>query len=530
MKVLHVSDADAWTGGCGQMLALAAGLAGKGWESLVCCRPGSSLAKAGEEAGLKVFRTGLRQDYDVVSAWQLAGFISREGVDVLHAHHSRSHGVCLLAQFFLQARGLVRPVLVVSRRVSFKPSSNPFSLFKYQSGFNDAFAAVAAAVRDVLIANGVPAERVAVIHSGVDAERFSPKPPDPEVRRSLAIPEGTPAVGKVANYSAWKGQTCFLEAASLLVREGRKAHFILVGRDTDGPEMKAEVSRLGLEGRVTLAGFRKDMPEVLACLDVSVNAAVGGEGLSGTVRESMAMGVPAVASDVAGNREIFGQDAERFLFPPGDAAALAERLGWALDHGPEARSMARALGERVRSEFSVQATLEKTEKLYLSLVEGCVRPKAEPVRSSLLTALKALVLATFQAGLLLGLVLAGVGVAGPETPEKLGLAAAAACVLVPQLLGLGAARWLALPFWPFLAAVLAAPLAAFIAALSAEPKLFMEVVTSDGGMSPILFPDPSWKWTALFWLAGAAVGGASGWVLGLVWRRWPAGPMTRPRH
>ncbi|MBI5883802.1 MAG: glycosyltransferase [Elusimicrobia bacterium] len=529
MKVLHVSDADDWTGGCGQMMALAQGLAERGWESSVACRPGSALAKASDEAKIPAFKTGLRQDYDLHSAWQLAGFLSREGVDVLHAHHSRSHGVCLLAQAILQARGLRRPVLVVSRRVSFKPSSNPFSLLKYRAPFNDAFAAVAGAVRDVLVANGVPSERVVVIHSGVDADRFAPRPSDPEVRRSLGLPEGCPAVGKVANYSAWKGQACFLEAASLLVREGRKVHFVLVGRDTDGPEMRREVGRLGLEGRVTLAGFRKDMPEVLACLSVSVNAAVGGEGLSGTVRESLAMGIPALASDVAGNREILGSETAKFLFPAGDAEALAERLRWTLDHRDEARAAGRVLGERVRAEFSAAATVDKTEKLYRTLVDGRSESGGAEVRSGILASmLKALILATAHAGLLLALVLGGMGLSDPDQGGKFGLATAAAFVLIPQLLGLAAGRWLALPLWAALAGVLAPPLAALAAALSVEPKLFMEVVASDGGGRHIFFPDPAWKWAALLWAVVAGAACAAGWVMGLLWRRWPSQPLTKP--
>ncbi|MFA6316807.1 MAG: glycosyltransferase [Elusimicrobiota bacterium] len=528
MKVLHVSDADDWTGGCGQMMALASGLAGRGWDSLVACRPGSGLEAAAGAAGLRVFRIGLRQDYDVFSAWQLAEFLSREGVDVLHAHHSRSHGVCLLAQFLLAARGLPRPVLVVSRRVSFKPSRNPFSLLKYQAPFNDAFAAVAGAVADVLTANGVPRERVAVIHSGVDAKRFSPRAADPGVRRSLGLPEGCLAVGKVANYSAWKGQTCFLEAAALLVREGRKVHFVLVGRDTDGPEMRREVGRLGLEGRVTLAGFRSDMPEVLSCLDASVNAAVGGEGLSGTVRESLAMAVPAVASDVAGNREIFGKTGERFLFPPGDAAALAERLRWLLDHQDEARKAAAELGERVRSEFSVEATLEKTERLYHALLAGRTKPAPEKGPGGILLAsFKVLLLATAHAAFVLALLLGGVGLVS-DPAGKYGLFALVGVVLVPQVLGLAAGRWLGLPFWAVLAGIAAPALAAAAAAFSAPPKLFMEVVTTDGGMRQILFPDPSWRWAALLWLGSAAVGGAAGWLLGVLWKRWPSRPLTSP--
>ncbi|MBI4676628.1 MAG: glycosyltransferase [Elusimicrobia bacterium] len=526
MKVLHVSDADDWTGGCGQMMALARGLQGRGWTTWIACRPESSLAKAASEAGIAVFRAGLRQDYDLFSAWRLSGFLAREGFDVVHAHHSRSHGVCLLAVGILHLRGLRRPVLVVSRRVSFEPSRNPFSLIKYRSALNDAFVAVASAVRDILVGNGVAAERVVVIHSGVDAGRFSPRPPDPEVRRALCVPEGCAVVGKVANYSAWKGQSCFLEAAARLSREGRKVHFVLVGRDTDCSELRRETARLGIEGRVTLAGFRDDMPAVLSTLDVSVNAAVGGEGLSGAVRESLAMGVPAVASDVAGNREILGSETGRFLFPAGDAAALADRVRWVLDHRDEAAAAVKVLAERVRRDFSVETMLDRTEGLYRALAVGRGPPaEASSAQGIGLGGLiKTLIVAFVHACALLALMLAGIQLLRTDPGERLGLYGAAAMILVPQVLGMASSRWLALPLWAALSGVMAAPLVMLVVAVSAEPRLFMETVSMDGGLQPIYFPDPSWRGAALLWAAVAGAAGAAGWVLGLLWRRWPRLP------
>lgn len=369
-KVLHVSESDEWSGGAAQLLALAEGLRAGGWSVRIACRPGSGLAQHAGRASFETFTVALSEDYDLFSAWKLAGLIRRHAIQVVHAHHNRSHAVCLLAKLLLKLTGGPAPVLVVSRRVSFPPGRNPFSRWKYQSGLIDRIVAVAEAVKEVLVSSGVDPKRVAVIRSGVELARFSPRPPDEGVRKELGLPDGTPVIGKIANASPWKGQTVLLEAAARLVKKGRRAHFLLAGRDTDAEWVRNEVSRRGLEGKVTLAGFRTDVPEVISCLSVSVNAAVKGEGLSGALRESLAMGIPVVASDIAGNRELLGSGAAPFLFKPGDAEALAQRLEWALDHPSEARASAESWRKKAPAEFSLESTIEKTAALYRSLLDG----------------------------------------------------------------------------------------------------------------------------------------------------------------
>ncbi|MDE2237142.1 MAG: glycosyltransferase, partial [Elusimicrobia bacterium] len=346
LKVLFVSEADGWTGGTAQLLALAGGLRRRGWEVLLACRPDSGLSRHAGRADLETIPLAMREDYDLFSALALARLIERRGVALVHAHHNRAHAVCLLAKAWLRLRGRKGPVLLVSRRVSFRPGRDPFSRWKYRSRLIDRFVAVAEAVKQVLVEAGVPAGRVRVIRSGVDLSRFSPRRADDSEKRALGLPVGVPLIGKIANASPWKGQDVLLKAASLLVSRGCPAHFVLAGRDTDGPWVAAQTARLGLEGRVARLGLRDDVPKLLACLDLSVNAAVRGEGLSGALRESLAMGVPVVASDVAGNRELLQDGLGGWLFEAGKAEALAERIEWALAHPEEARAAADAWRSR----------------------------------------------------------------------------------------------------------------------------------------------------------------------------------------
>jgi glycosyltransferase involved in cell wall biosynthesis len=363
-RVLFVSEANEWTGGTAQLLLLAEGLKTKGWDVVIGCRPGSGLSRHAADRGLSTFLVPLREDYDLISGFELAKYIRDKKVDIIHAHHNRSHACCLLAQAVLAAHGETRP-FVVSRRVSFSPGKNPFSLWKYRSSLITRIVAVADAVKEVLVKAGVPEQRVEVIRSGVDLARFSPRRASDAQKRALGLPAGVPLIGKIANASPWKGQTVLLEAAALMPKG---AHFVFAGRDTDGPWMRSEVERLGLSDRVTLLGFRTDVPDLLSALDVSVNAAVKGEGLSGALRESLTMGVPVVASDIAGNRELLVGGDGGWLFPGGDAKALAERLQWVLAHPAEAKAAAKAWQERAMSGFTLDQTIARTDELYRRLL------------------------------------------------------------------------------------------------------------------------------------------------------------------
>jgi glycosyltransferase involved in cell wall biosynthesis len=333
------------------------------------CPPDGELARRAPAGGIELFACPLRQDYDLRAVRRLAEAVRRFRPDVVHAHHPRAHAIALLASFFVSI-----PRLVVSRRVSFKLNPwNPFSQWKYRSSRIAAFVAVSEDIKRVLVAGGVPEKRVEVIYSGVDTARFAPRPPVEDLRRTLGLPADVPVVGNLTHYSWWKGQSFFLQAAQKLLSDGVRAHFLLVGKDTDGPDARERVRALGIADHVTLAGFRTDMPEVLSLLSASVVSSLAGEGFSGVLRESMSMGVPVVATDVGGNRELVENGRTGFLVPAGDAPALAEALGRTLTNPDAARARAVEAQRRVRENYSIDSMIRRNMNFYRRLIAGGAR-------------------------------------------------------------------------------------------------------------------------------------------------------------
>lgn len=369
MKILHVSESAGWGGGATQIMHLCLGLRERGFDVLLACPEEGELSRRARNSGFTVRNFSPFQDYDLRSAFNLSGFLARENVDIVHTHHSRAHAVALASMYFLGIRRRNIPALVVTRRVSFPIPSHVFSRFKYRSPMVRGYIAVADSIREILAKAGVRREKIVVIHSGVDLSQFYPRPPNENLRKEFNLPAGVPVVAKIANYGTWKGQDVFLRAALESKKRGLKAIFLLVGRDTQGPEARQKIVSLGLEeDTVRLLGFRTDVSEILSLVDVSVNSAMEGEGISGALRESLTMGIPVIASDVGGNREIVRPGGTGELFPKGDWAALAEKIIFSLTNRERARAMASTGRDLVRREYTIERMAEKTMDFYKKIV------------------------------------------------------------------------------------------------------------------------------------------------------------------
>ena len=364
-KVLFLTESRGWSGGARQLLHLAGGLKRLGWDIALACPPGGDIFDRAKADGFAPVPFEPRQDYDVFCARRLAKTIDERGVDIVHAHHPRAHAVGLIAMYLASRK----PAFVVTRRVSFPIKRNPFSKLKYTSSRITRFIAVAESIRQILIDSGVPSRRVVTIPSGVDLEQFRPAPKDEALAKLLRLEPGVPVIGLVANFGPWKGQDVFCRAAGLLKRRGRRAVYLFAGRDTDGPALKEMAAKEGLgEADVRFLGFFADVPKLLSLLDVSVNASTEGEGLSGALRESLAMEIPVIASDIGGNRELVQEGKTGRLFLVGDADTLSRILEETISNPAAAKALARAGRAEVEKRFSVDHMISATAELYETLV------------------------------------------------------------------------------------------------------------------------------------------------------------------
>ncbi|MBI4609203.1 MAG: GT4 family glycosyltransferase PelF [Candidatus Rokubacteria bacterium] len=248
----------------------------------------------------------------------------------------------------------------------------------------------AEAVKQRLIAEGYSPKKIAVIRNGIALSRFQRQREGAAVRREIGLPPAAPVVVVLSRLIRMKGIEYFLEAAAIVSRRIPEARFLIVGdsvcyRDRTQvvgdrayrSELEEYARRLGVGQRVVFTGFRLDVPDLLSEAAISVLPSLS-EGLSNVLLESMAAGVPVVATNVGGNREAVEDGVTGWLVPPRDARALAHAVGVLLGNPALAARFGRAGRQRVAEHFSLQGMVRETERLYLKLVgDGRSTPAAE---------------------------------------------------------------------------------------------------------------------------------------------------------
>jgi sugar transferase (PEP-CTERM/EpsH1 system associated) len=211
---------------------------------------------------------------------------------------------------------------------------------------------------------GIGRARVTQICNGVDVTRFSvdwfgqPQ----EIPGCPFLPHDHLIVGTVGRMQAEKDQVTLVRAFHQALGRQPRLRLVLVG---DGPlraAVEAEVRALGLQDHVWLAGMRSDVPVVLRGLHVFVLPSRA-EGISNTVLEAMASGLPVLATSVGGNAELVVHGQTGLLVPPADPGAMADALASMVAEG-RYLAMGRAGRERVVQRFSLQAMVNSYRLLY----------------------------------------------------------------------------------------------------------------------------------------------------------------------
>jgi glycosyltransferase involved in cell wall biosynthesis len=367
LRVLQIyPKADFFTGAAVQLRDLARGLAARGHHVTVVTPPSEGWAARCREAGLAHASIPMRRPYDPRAAWRLARLIRQQRIQIAHAHKGRARTLTLLAGF-MGARAL----LVLNRGVSFKVGR--VRRVGYTSRRVHAIVAVCGSIKEGLVASGVPPEKIAVIYSGTDLDRFHPGVDGGPIRRELGLSAEHALVTQVGVRS-WRGWRDVLAAMRLVAAEHERARLLFVGAPAPRiTEILAEARAAGLEGRVLVVGHRDDVPAILNASDVVVDASYAGLGITGSIREAMACERPVVATALEGMPELISDGETGLLVPPRDPTALAGAIRNVLGDSMAAQTRARAGRKRVETHFSLRAKLDATEALYHRLVAAGAR-------------------------------------------------------------------------------------------------------------------------------------------------------------
>jgi glycosyltransferase involved in cell wall biosynthesis len=256
--------------------------------------------------------------------------------------------------------------VVAVRDLLFWTTPLNYAAFRLATRLADRVLVNSQAVRE-RVSSFVPPWKIAVIPNGIpippqDAARTGA----PSLRAELGIDPGLPLVVLVSNCNRQVKRVDLLVEAVPLVLRRHSAHFLLVGDGHLRPALEARARELGVGRCITFAGERSDVGRILAEADLALNTS-DSEGLSNSVMEAMLAGLPVVASDVAGNRELVTPGETGLLFKPGEAGDLAATIIQTLEDEFSKTRWGQAGRLRIQRDFGVAAMVGRHSRFYRSL-------------------------------------------------------------------------------------------------------------------------------------------------------------------
>ena len=363
MKVLQVTTHMNVGGISKYVLSISKAMKALGVETAVVSSGGElEGSMAGE--GIKHYRAGLNTKFEfnpkiIAAALTIAGIARREKADIIHAHSrvsqlaaaiaSRITGIAYVTTchgyFLVRSRKLIdtwgRRVIAISDAVSEHLS------------------------RDL----GVGSDRIRVVYSGVDIEKYSRRHSKEErdgLKRSIGLKDG-PIVGTIGRLSPVKGQEFFIRAFAKVVARKKDAQALIVGDGQDENMLKALSRELGIEGSVNFAGTSQDTRAPLSIIDIFVLPSVK-EGLGLALLEALAAGKPCVASKIGGIPDIIQDGTNGILTHVGASDQIAAAVLKLLDNPALGMAMGEKGRELVKKRFCLDAMAGNTLRVYEEVV------------------------------------------------------------------------------------------------------------------------------------------------------------------
>jgi sugar transferase (PEP-CTERM/EpsH1 system associated) len=336
--------------------------------AIVCLTSADDFAGRLEMPGVRIVTLNKRPGHDLTVYWRLWKVLRQLQPAIIHSRNLAALEMQLVGLTFRKARRIhgehgrdIYDLDGTSRKYLFlRRALNPF-IHRYTAVSED----LRAWLVDLV---GIPERRVRQIYNGVDQEKFFPRS---GARPTLAppgfLPENALLIGTVGRLAEVKDQNSLLRAFAQLVSDQpalrRRLRLVLIG---DGPlfaSLQSSSAELGIADLVWMPGDRVDIPELLRMIDIFVLPSLA-EGISNTILEAMASGLPVVATRTGGNPELIDDGGNGYLVPVSDPRALADTIAGMIADPERTVEMGACGREKVERRFNWGRTVEDYLSVY----------------------------------------------------------------------------------------------------------------------------------------------------------------------
>jgi len=320
-----------------------------------------------------------RNKLDLRVLQKLSEIIAQHDINLIHAHDYKSD----LFAFLLRRR--LRPLrpAIISTMHGWALEGLRGQLFwrldvSLMRTF-DHLIAVSHATKRQMVQAGIPASLITVVHNGIDTCAWSPREVNVSIREALGLEDAFPVVGYVGRLSVEKDLHSWLRAVSLVAAEYPRARFVIVGEGRDDSlrnELCEIAEGLGIANKVRFLGYRENLAAIYATFDLFFLSSRR-EGICNSLLEAMAMGIPVVATDVGGTKELILHDQTGYMVSNGNVEGMAKAILQLASNTALRKELGIAGRRRIEDDFSFRARLSRIEALYERIIE---RRKAERIR------------------------------------------------------------------------------------------------------------------------------------------------------
>ncbi|MBP1648233.1 MAG: glycosyl transferase, group 1 [Bacteroidetes bacterium] len=344
-------------------------LARRGHDVWLACCPGSRLQHEAASEEIRTLAHDVSGYFHPQIAWSLGRFIARQGIDIVHCQLSRDLSTLVPAVRL----SFKAPPVILSKRVgSYLSKRDPLHRFTY-GGVSRVLAISNVIHRNVLETTPVPPERVITVHDSVDTDLYSPVRADGRsVRREFGIGDDMLVTGFVGRFSPGKGHEELLQAADIVRKQRDNVRFLVVGEASFGErqyelKIRAMAGTMGLEEIVLFAGFRRNIPDIMAAFDLLAFPSHA-ESFGVVLIEAMAMELPVVSTNCDGVLDIVVNGETGIYVSPRNPSELAAGLLRLIDEPETRHRMGKAGRRRVLEKFDQQKQIDKLVQIYRELL------------------------------------------------------------------------------------------------------------------------------------------------------------------